>query len=300
MAKPIHRQLDKLIEPLLVEPGSTVSLARDFDPGHRAHFLRREDAAEELQAGIELLTEYQARLAAQDSCALLVVLQAMDAAGKDGTIKHVMSGVNPQGVRVTSFKAPSSEELEHDFLWRCQRALPKRGEIGIFNRSHYEEVLSVRVHPEFLAAQQLPTAATSKGVWQRRYREINDWEHYLVDNGIHVVKLFLNLSKEEQRQRFLARIEEADKNWKFSAADARERQYWDAYQEAFSEMLSATSTKWAPWHVIPADHKWFSHLATAAAIIRELAAINPQYPTMSKTRRQAMAEAKRELEAEAR
>ena len=189
---------------------------------------------------------------------MLIVLQALDAAGKDGTIRHVMSGVNPQGVAVSSFKAPSVEEIDHDFLWRYARRLPRRGEIGIFNRSHYEEVLVVRVHPELLATQHLPRAATRRDVWKRRYREINDWERYLTGNGIRVVKLLLNVSREEQRRRFLARIERPDKNWKFSAHDVHERHYWDDYQRAFSDMLSATSTTWAPWHVLPADHKWFA------------------------------------------
>ena len=225
-------------------------------------------------------------------------MQALDAAGKDGTIRHVMSGVNPQGVTVSSFKVPSSEELDHDFLWRYARRLPGRGEIGIFNRSHYEEVLVVRVHPELLKAQHLPRAATRRDVWKRRYREVNDWERYLSDNGIRVVKLLLNVSKEEQRRRFLERVELPDKNWKFSAADARERRYWDDYQKAFSEMLSATSTAWAPWHVIPADHKWFARAAAAAVIVNALKEIDPRYPTVDAATRRELLEAKAELEAE--
>ena len=207
-----------------------------------------------------MLAEYQERLAAQDTYGVLVVLQALDAAGKDGTIRHVMSGVNPQGVAVSSFKAPSAEELDHDYLWRHARALPARGEIGIFNRSHYEEVLVVRVHPETLEAERLPREGKDRDVWARRYREINDWERYLVDNGIRVVKMFLNLSREEQRTRFLKRIDRPEKNWKFSAADVRERRYWDDYQQAYSDMLSHTSTEWAPWYVLPADHKWFTRI----------------------------------------
>ena len=291
--------LKKLIAPLRVAPGSTVSLSRDFDPGHTAHFVTKADAQKELAQSVELLTEYQARLAAQDSYALLVVLQALDAAGKDGTIKHVMSGVNPQGVSVASFKVPSAEDLQHDFLWRYQPALPQRGTIGIFNRSHYEEVLVVRVHPELLAAQHLPDSARRKGVWTRRYRAINDWERHLVENGTRVVKLLLNVSREEQRQRFLERIDLPQKNWKFSAADVAERRHWNDYQTAFSEMLSATSTKWAPWHVIPADHKWFTHLSVAAVLIDALMEIDPRYPELDEEQRRQLAEAKKQLEAEA-
>jgi PPK2 family polyphosphate:nucleotide phosphotransferase len=219
---------------------------------------------------------------------LLVVLQALDAAGKDGTIRHVMSGVNPQGVEVRGFKVPSSEDLAHDYLWRYVKALPGRGKIGIFNRSHYEEVLVVRVHPENLVREHLHPSTEDEDVWERRFREINHWERYLVDNGIHVVKLFLNVSKEEQRQRFLARIDEPDKNWKFSANDARERQCWDDYQNAYDKVLSNTSTKWAPWYVIPADHKWFMRLASGAVILHALMDMDPQYPTVS-------AEERREL-----
>jgi PPK2 family polyphosphate:nucleotide phosphotransferase len=291
--------LKKLIAPLRVAPGSTVSLPGDFDPGHKAHFVKKADAQKDLAQSVELLAEYQARLAAQDSYSLLVVLQALDAAGKDGTIKHVMSGVNPQGVSVVGFRVPSAEDLQHDFLWRYQRALPQRGTIGIFNRSHYEEVLVVRVHPELLAAQHLPSSSVRKGVWTRRYRAINDWERHLVENGTRVVKLLLNVSREEQRQRFLERIERPEKNWKFSAADVREREYWDDYQTAFSEMLSATSTKWAPWHVIPADHKWFAHLSVAAVLIDALMDIDPRYPELSDEQRRQLAEAGRQLEAEA-
>ena len=249
-----------MIAPLRVDPGTKVVLGRDHDPRADGG-LDKHSGRELLAEGVALLAEYQERLAAQDTYGLLVVLQAIDAAGKDGAIRHVMTGVNPQGVAVTSFKVPSAEELDHDYLWRYAQRLPQRGQIGIFNRSHYEEVLVVRVHEELLARQKLPQKARGRDVWKRRYREINDWERYLVDNGIRVVKLFLNLSKEEQRLRFLARIDEPDKNWKFSAADVEERRYWDDYQRAFSEMLSNTSTEWAPWHVIPADRKWFARLA---------------------------------------
>ena len=290
--------LRKLIEPLRVEPGRKVRLPKDFDPGYHADFVKKEDAKETLQRGVDLLAEYQARLAAQDTYGLLVIFQAMDAAGKDGTIKHVMSGVNPQGVEVTSFKVPSSEEMDHDYLWRAAKRLPARGTIGVFNRSYYEEVLVVRVHPAILAGQKLPPSAKRKGVWERRFREINDWERYLVDNGIRIVKLFLNVSKEEQRQRFLARIDEPEKNWKFAAGDARERRYWDDYQRAFEDVLSKTSTEHAPWYVIPADRKWFMRIAAGAVILNALVEIDPKFPVVSDEAKADMATAKAELLAE--
>jgi PPK2 family polyphosphate:nucleotide phosphotransferase len=284
-----------LVGALEVAPGRTVQLRRDFDPGYTGDLSNRADAQARLEEGIAVLADYQVRLSAQKDYGVLLLLQGIDAAGKDGTIKHVMSGVNPQGVEVHSFKQPSVEELGHDYLWRYQRVLPERGRIGIFNRSHYEEVLVVRVHPEFLVAQRLAGHAEKQGIWKRRYREINDWERYLVDNGIQVVKVFLNLSKKEQAKRFLERIDEPDKNWKFSPSDVRERQHWDEYQAAFDEMLSHTSTPWAPWHVIPADHKWFSRLATAAVLVRALSDINPHYPEVAPDVREAMAQARRAL-----
>jgi PPK2 family polyphosphate:nucleotide phosphotransferase len=299
MAVITGKHLKEFIEPFRVPPGKKVVLAKDFDPSYKADFLTREEGEELLQKGIEFLAEYQARLAAQDTYAVLVCLQALDAAGKDGTIRHVMSGVNPQGVEVHGFKVPSAEELDHDYLWRYQQKLPARGNIGIFNRSHYEEVLVVRVHEAILANEKLPKAARRPGIWSRRYRAINDWERHLVNNGYKVVKLFLNLSNEEQRRRFLARIDERDKNWKFSAGDARERQYWDDYQKAFSEMLSNTSTEWAPWYVIPADHKWFARIAAAAVIVDTLMTIDPRFPVLSKEAFDQLEEVKKELEAEA-
>jgi PPK2 family polyphosphate:nucleotide phosphotransferase len=293
------RGLAELIDPLRVAPGTTVTLAEDYDPGFRAGWLKKDEGEEQLRLGVELLAEYQERLAAQDAYGVLLVLQALDAAGKDGTIRHVMSGVNPQGVVVHSFKVPSAEELDHDFLWRYAQRLPARGQIGIFNRSHYEEVLVVRVHPELLERQRLPPAAIGGDVWKRRYREINDWERYLVDNGFRLVKVFLNISREEQRTRFLKRIEVPEKNWKFSAADVREREHWDEYQLAFSEMLTHTSTEWAPWYVIPADHKWFARIAVGAVLARTLMDIDPQYPTVDAGERRALARAGAKLEAEA-
>jgi PPK2 family polyphosphate:nucleotide phosphotransferase len=277
------------IAPLRVRPGSKVRLGRDFDPRYKADVVARKDGRDLLQTGVGILAEYQARLAAQDVYGVLVCLQSLDAGGKDGTIRHVMSGVNPQGVHVSSFRQPSSEELDHDFLWRYARRLPARGEIGIFNRSHYEEVLVVRVHPELLERQKLPPEARGNGIWRRRYRQINDWERYLTDNGIRVVKLFLNLSKEEQRRRFLARIDLPEKNWKFSASDLQERGHWDEYQSAFSDMLSATSTKWAPWYVIPADRKWFARICVSAVLAHTLLELDPRYPVVSdESRRQLL------------
>jgi PPK2 family polyphosphate:nucleotide phosphotransferase len=300
MADVRAKRIRELIAPLRVEPGTKVRLSRDFDPGYRSAMLKKKkDGAGLLQTGVELLSEYQERLAAQDTYGVLVVLQAMDAAGKDGTIRHVMSGVNPQGVSVRSFKVPSAEELDHDFLWRYQRALPGRGEIGIFNRSHYEEVLVVRVHPENLKRQRLPKEARGKDVWERRYREINDWERHLVDNGFKIVKLFLNLSEEEQRVRFLKRLDLAEKNWKFSAGDARERTRWDDYQHAFSEMLTNTSTEWAPWYVIPADRKWFARICAGAVIVNTLMEIDPQFPVVDDDAKRELALVRDELIAQA-
>ena len=289
------RFMTGLIEPLMVPPGSTVRLSRDHDPGYTGQ-VPRQQAAGLLADGVDLLAEYQDRLAAQDTYGALLVLQGLDASGKDSTIKHVMSGVNPQGVGVRAFKQPSAEELDHDFLWRYQRALPGRGRIGIFNRSHYEEVLVVRVHPELLAAERMPGAG--KKIWERRYREINDWERYLSDNSIHIVKVMLNVSRPEQARRFLKRIDHPDKNWKFSPSDVRERRHWDEYRQAFDIMLSQTSTKWAPWYVVPADHKWFSRLATAAVLVRALHAIDPKYPAADPATREQMMQARAELVAE--
>jgi PPK2 family polyphosphate:nucleotide phosphotransferase len=293
------KRISTFIEPFRVQPGSKVTLAKNFDPAFKAGIDKKKDGLELLQSGIELLSEYQERLAAQDTNGVLVVLQALDAAGKDGTIRHVMSGVNPQGVSVHGFKIPSSEELDHDFLWRYAKKLPERGEIGIFNRSYYEEVLVVRVHPEILDRQKLPKSAKRRDIWKRRYRDINDWERYLTDNGIKIVKIFLNLSKEQQRIRFLRRIDLPDHNWKFSANDVRERKYWDDYQKAFSEMLSNTSTEWAPWHVIPADRKWFARIAAGAVIVNALMEIDPKFPVVSDEARKDLQEVKKELEAQA-
>ena len=292
------KRIANFIEPLRVEPGSRVRLAKDFDPAFKAGVTNKRDGRELLRTGVELLAEYQRRLAAERTRGVLLCLQALDAGGKDGTIRHVMSGVNPQGVKVSSFKVPSAEELDHDYLWRYARRLPARGEIGIFNRSHYEEVLAVRVHPENLDRQRLSDASAGKNVWARRFREINDWERYLADNGFAVVKLFLNLSWEQQRERFLKRIDVPERNWKFSAADIRERRFWTEYQRAFSEMLSATSKPWAPWYVIPADRKWFARLSAGAVLAHTLLELDPRYPRVSAEVRDELQQARGELDDE--
>jgi PPK2 family polyphosphate:nucleotide phosphotransferase len=299
VAEDPRQRIPEFIEPFRVAPGSTVRLAKDFDPAFKAGVKKKKQGVELLREGVGLLSEYQARLAAQDTWGVLMVLQALDAAGKDGTIRHVMSGVNPQGVSVCGFKVPSAEELDHDYLWRYARHLPARGEIGIFNRSHYEEVIVVRVHPENLERQKLPRAAKGRDVWKRRYREINDWEHYLTDNGFRIVKLFLNVSKEEQRRRFLRRIDLPDHNWKLSARDVQERKHWDAYQKAISQMLSNTSTEWAPWYVIPADRKWFMRIAAGAVLISALMDIDPHFPTVTGDQKRELLQVKQQLEAEA-
>jgi PPK2 family polyphosphate:nucleotide phosphotransferase len=293
------QRIRELIEPLRVPPGSEVVLERDYDPTDTRDLFSEEDSKGLLAQGVELLRHYQSRLAAQDTYGVLVVLQALDAGGKDSTIRHVMSGVNPQGVVVHGFRKPSAEELDHDYLWRYAQKLPARGQIGIFNRSHYEDVLVVRVHPELLERQQLPPSARGDDVWERRYRQINDWERHLVENGFPIVKFFLNLSKEEQRCRFLRRIDYPEDNWKFKANDVKEREHWDAYQTAFSQMLSATSTEHAPWYVIPADHKWFMRVAVAAVLVNTLHEIDPQFPTVSEEERAALLASKATLQADA-
>lgn len=296
---PRREGIKRMIEHLRVKPGSEVRLPHDFDSAYRPSGLSKHDAPALLAEGVKILAEYQDRLYAQDTYSVLLVLQAMDAAGKDGTIKHVMSGVNPQGVNVHSFKSPSTEELDHDFLWRCAQRTPAKGMIGIFNRSYYEEVLVVRVHPKFLSAQHLPPDATKEPtIWRRRFREINDWERYLVDNGTKVIKIFLNVSRDEQARRFLARIDDPAKNWKFSPADMTERGFWDDYQRAYSEMLSHTSTDHAPWYVVPADRKWFGRLATVAILTDVLMDLDPQYPTVAPEVKAKLAEMKKQLEAE--
>lgn len=295
----LARRARRLSRPYRVDRGSRFRL-EDFDPEDTGRFDDEDkpEAKKALADGIEALAALQERLYAQDRWAVLLVFQAMDAAGKDGTIKHVMSGLNPQGCQVYSFKAPSAEELDHDYLWRSFKALPERGRIGIFNRSYYEEVLVVRVHPELLARQQLPPESAAGPIWKRRFEEINHFEKYLVANGIVVLKFFLNVSKEEQKKRFLERIDRPEKNWKFSAADCHERRFWDDYMAAFEDAFNHTSTPWAPWHVIPADRKWFTRVAVAAVIYAKMKELSPAYPTVSDEHRQQLLEARKVLEGE--
>jgi PPK2 family polyphosphate:nucleotide phosphotransferase len=252
-------------------------------------------AKEALQNGVEAMAELQDVLYAQDRWSLLLIFQAMDAAGKDGTIKHVMSGVNPQGCQVSSFKGPTSEDLDHDYLWRCVKQLPERGRIGIFNRSYYEETLVVRVHPEFLAGQKLPKECVTKDIWKERFQDIRAFERYLYRNGTAVVKFFLHISKEEQQKRFLERLDDPDKNWKFSVNDARERGFWDDYMEAYEETIRETASENSPWYVVPADNKWFTRVIVAAAVIDALAAMKLQYPKVSEAKRQELAATRKEL-----
>jgi PPK2 family polyphosphate:nucleotide phosphotransferase len=291
------KDLDR-IRPFLVPPGVKISLKKDYDPGYKAHYGSKRDAARRLQQGVKRLAQQQDKLYAEQSYALLILFQAMDAAGKDSTIKHVMSGVNPQGCDVHSFKAPSSEELSHDYLWRCARRLPERGRIGIFNRSYYEEMLVVRVHPELLDAERLPPDSRGKGLWKHRFEYVNAFEKHLVENGIVVLKFFLNVSKDEQKKRFLERIDRPEKNWKFSSADVKERACWDRYQEAYEEVFNHTSTEWAPWYVIPADHKWFARLAVAEIIHQAVDKLKLSYPTLSDEHRRELQKAREMLEQE--
>lgn len=296
--KKLEAQAEEVYKRLIVPPGSKISLARDYDPDHKPDFVTKEDADALMQEGIAELDELQDKLYAQDTYSLLIIFQAMDAAGKDGTIKHVMSGVNPQGCQVYSFKAPSDEELDHDYLWRSFKALPERGRIGIFNRSYFEEVLVVRVHPEILAGQQIPAESKTKRIWKRRFEEINNFEKYLVANGIIVLKFFLHVSKEEQKKRFLERIERPEKNWKFSVNDVKERAFWDDYMGAYEDAFNHTSTEWAPWHIIPADRKWFTRLAVGWVILDKLRKLNLKYPTVSEEHKRELLKAQEILENE--
>ncbi len=282
-----------------VEPDQKFRL-KDRDPGDTAGFKSKKEAnaKERLTEGIERLRELQERLYAHDRWALLLIFQAMDAAGKDSTIEHVMSGVNPQGCQVYSFKQPSAEELDHDYLWRTNRCLPERGRIGVFNRSYYEEVLVVRVHQGILAAEKLPTELVDEDIWKQRFKDINAFERYLAQNGVALVKFFLHVSKEEQRRRFLARLDEPQKNWKFSLSDAKEREHWDEYMAAYEDMLEHTSTEHAPWYVIPADHKWFMRMAAADIIVSTLEKLKPEYPTITAEKRRELEAARKALEQE--
>jgi PPK2 family polyphosphate:nucleotide phosphotransferase len=286
------------IDNFRIAGGSKLDLD-DHPTDFTGDYTDKQEAVKDLQQNIGRLKELQEMLYAQDVHSLLIIFQAMDAAGKDGAIEHVMSGVNPQGCHVVSFKQPSAEELDHDFLWRCQKNLPGRGMIGIFNRSHYEEVLVVRVHPAILKNQPLPAyAKNDKYIWKKRFNHIRDWEDHLYENGIHVVKFFLNVSKKEQKARFLSRIEEKEKNWKFSLGDVKERGHWDDYMKAYTEAIEATSTSRSPWYVIPADKKWFTRLAVSEVIVRTLESMDLHYPAMTEKHVAELEEAKKLLNAE--
>ncbi|MBX2991281.1 MAG: polyphosphate kinase 2 family protein [Bacteroidetes bacterium] len=282
---------------LIVPPGKKIAL-KDYDPAYTGDFTSKNEAKEKLEKDIERLAKLQEVLYAHDRYALLLIFQAMDAAGKDGVIKHVMSGVNPQGCQVFSFKAPSQEELDHDFMWRTTKALPERGRIGIFNRSYYEEVLIVRVHPEILNNQNIPDEERNEDIWQHRFEDINNFERYLTRSGTVILKFFLNVSRKEQKERFLERIERPEKNWKFSFGDVKERARWDDYMHAYEEMLNHTSTKWAPWHVIPADRKWFTRAAVADIIASKLESLDMEFPEVSEAHQAELQNAKEMLESE--
>jgi PPK2 family polyphosphate:nucleotide phosphotransferase len=277
----------RIIEPYCITKGEKFSL-KDFDPADTNGLKDKRAAKGLLEDGIACLSHFQEMLYAQDRWALLLIFQAMDAAGKDGAIKHVMSGVNPQGCDVYSFKSPSNEELNHDYLWRNHKCIPERGKIGIFNRSYYEEVLVVRVHPAFLRAQKLPDRLVTKHIWEERYDDINVFERYLAHNGVVIRKFFLHVSKEEQKRRFLERLEDSKKNWKFSMADVQERGFWKDYQEAYEEMIQRTATKYAPWYVVPADNKWFTRLVVAGAILEALSNLNLSFPDVEKAKKKEL------------
>jgi len=299
MKKSQFERLDRFIAPYRVTRGKGFRL-KDINPADTAR-LRSEDKAEArdmLARGVEWLAEQQDMLYAQDHWAVLLVFQAMDAAGKDGTIKHVTSGINPQGCTVTSYKQPSSEELDHDYLWRYMRNVPARGQIGIFNRSYYEEVLVVKVHEELLARQKMHPSLVTKKIWDERYEDIVNYEKYLVRNGVLVLKFFLHVSKAEQKRRFMERLDRPEKNWKFSAADVAERQHWKEYQQAYEEAIRSTASEEAPWHVVPADNKWFTRLVVAAAVVQAIAGLKLHYPVVGPAKRKELAAARKRLEAE--
>jgi len=307
--KEFLKQSKKYAEPFCITNGGKFKL-KQIDPEETLG-LDTEDKAEAkemLERGVELLSKLQDELYAHDRWAILLIFQAMDAAGKDGAIKHVLSGVNPQGCEVTSFKAPSAEELDHDYLWRCAKRLPERGRIGVFNRSYYEETLVVRVHPEYLESQRLPDVQTKKpskqakqkDLWKQRFENINNFERYLTNNGTVILKFFLHVSKEEQQKRFLARIDDPAKNWKFSMKDVKEREHWEEYMHAYEQTVRQTATEYAPWYVVPADTKWFTRLVVASAIVQRLSALDLSYPKLSqvelaelKTARQALLDSTR-------
>jgi PPK2 family polyphosphate:nucleotide phosphotransferase len=294
--KEIIKRARGFTKPFRVTDGDAFRL-KDTDPGDTLQFGSEDKprAKEALAVGVEALAELQDMLYAQDRWAVLLIFQAMDAAGKDGTIKHVMSGVNPQGCQVYSFKAPSAEDLDHDFLWRCMKCVPERGRIGIFNRSYYEETLVVRVHPEFLEKQSLPAELVTKNIWKDRFQDIRSFERYLTRNGVIIRKFFLHVSKGEQKRRFLERLENPEKNWKFSANDIKERAFWEDYMKAYEDMIRNTSSPEAPWYVVPADNKWFTRIVVAAAVIEALDALDLHYPKVSKEKLKELAAAKQVL-----
>jgi len=288
--------IEKFISPFRVSDGKGFKLD-DYDPGETMGLEdRKKEAKQVLRDGVKRLAELQDKLYAQDQWAVLLIFQAMDAAGKDGAIKHVMSGVNPQGCQVFSFKSPSPEELDHEFLWRTSRNLPERGRIGIFNRSYYEEVLAVKVHEAFLAKQKLPAKCVTKQIWEHRYEDIANFERYLFHNGVLVRKFFLNVSHKEQKRRFLKRLDDPDRNWKFSSADARERGFWDQYMDAYQEMIRHTASPHAPWFVVPADNKWFTRLCVAGAVIHALETLDLKYPTVSDEQKKDLKQARKLIE----
>ena len=290
----VVKRIEQYVEPFRVEDGKKFRL-KDIDPGDTAGLKSKEQAEEWLAKGVQWLSDLQGKLYADGRWAVLLIFQAMDAAGKDGVIKHVMWGVNPQGCEVFSFKAPSALELDHDFMWRTMKCFPERGRIGIFNRSYYEDVLVVRVHPELLAKQKIPPSLVNKDIWKERFKDINAVERYLARNGVVVRKFFLHVSKKEQKRRFLSRLEESDKNWKFSANDAKERECWDAYMKAYEDMIRNTATKEAPWYIVPADNKWFTRLVVAAAVVEALASLDLAYPEVGPAKLRELATAKRAL-----
>jgi PPK2 family polyphosphate:nucleotide phosphotransferase len=295
--KEVIKRARELAEPFRISKGKDFRL-KDVDPDNTLDFTKEADkprSKEALAMGVTALAELQDKLYAQDKWAVLLIFQAMDAAGKDGAIKHVMSGINPQGVQVYSFKSPSAEDLDHDYLWRCMKSLPNRGHIGIFNRSYYEEVLVVRVHPEFMAKQKLPPELVGKNIWDERFEDIRNFEQYLARNGVVVRKFFLHVSKKEQKKRFLGRIEDPLKNWKFSSNDANERDYWDDYMKAYEEMIQETATKDAPWYVVPADNKWFTRVVVALAVIEALDSLDLAYPEVDESKLKELAAAKKKL-----
>ncbi len=294
--KELIKQAKRFSKPFRITDGASFRL-KDIDPGDTLDLGSQDKprAKEALDMGIEALTHLQDKLYAEDSWAVLLIFQAMDAAGKDSTIKHVMSGVNPQGCQVISFKTPSPEDLDHDYLWRCVKNLPARGHIGIFNRSYYEETLVVRVHPELLEKQKLPSELVAKDIWKERFKDIRGFERHLTRNGVVIRKFFLHVSKKEQRRRFLERLENPGKNWKFSASDLKEREFWEDYMEAYEDMIRHTATEDAPWYVVPADNKWFTRVVVAAAVVSTLGSLDLAYPKVGPEKLKALAAARRAL-----